>query len=177
MPKRDRTRKGVWKGIRLLAGVLALVAVVSACAEVEQRYEKWLDNLRPEKQIDPRGEAIRACHYRGLKDEIFFGKPKISPPVARPGDRVTLELPFAVLAPSKKTVFSVVEVVTLSGEDVRIELSKRESERHQGAHISALQFVIPKDLPRGEYRLTTTINANDATKSQIGRFSVEGADE
>jgi methionine-rich copper-binding protein CopC len=83
-------------------------------------------------------------------------------------------LPFTLLAPQKETTFKVVEIVTMSGEGILMELSRKDSEKPQGTHTSSVQIVIPENLPRGSYTLTTTIIANGIEKKQLGRFVVEG---
>ncbi len=139
--------------------LLALVSIVSACAEAK---------------LGSREEAIRTHAYKGSRDEVFVEAPKITPTVVKAGDRLTLVLPFSLLAPQKETTFKVVEIVTMSGEGILMELSRRESEKPQGTHTSSVQLVIPGNLPRGKYTLTTTIIANGVEKKRIGSFAVDG---
>ncbi len=53
-----------------------------------------------------------------------------------------------------------------------IELTKRESEKAQGTHISVLQFIIPKDIEPEQYKLTTTINMGEQKKVVSGYFII-----
>jgi hypothetical protein len=125
-------------------------------------------------QMAPREESIRSFDHQGVKGEVFLGEATIAPLVLSPGDKLTRTLPFTVSAPRKDATLKVRETVSMSGEGLVVELSRRESERPQGTHTSTLQFVIPKDLPRGTYTLTTVITANGMEKSTLSRFVVGG---
>jgi len=145
--------------VRRFVLLLSLMMAISACAEVKK---------------GSREEAVDAYAYKGSKDEVFMGAPKITPAMVKAGDRLTLVLPFTLLAPQKETTFKVIEIVTMSGEGILMELSRKDSEKPQGTHTSSVQFVIPENLPRGSYTLTTTIIANGVEKKRLGWFEVEG---
>src|SRR5208283_3948946 len=152
-----RWGKGIHGRIRIFAILFALVSAISGCAEVQE---------------GPRDEAVRVYDYKGSGDEVFVGTPTLSPTVVSAGDRLTRVLPFTVLAPQKETTFTVLEIVIMAGKGIVIELSRKDSEIPQGTHTSTVQFLIPKDLPRGGYDLITTIIANGIEKKAIGSFVV-----
>ena len=142
-----------------LVVLLSLMMAILACAEVRK---------------GSRGEAVPADAYKGPKDEVFVGAPKITPNVVRAGDRLTQAMTFTLIAPEKGATFKVTEIVTVSGEGILMELSRRDSEKPQGTHTSSVQFLIPGDLPRGNYTLTTIIIANGVEKKRLGTFVVAG---
>ncbi len=146
------------RGISIFAILFVLVSAISGCAGVQK---------------SPREEAIHAYGYKGSEDEVFVRTPTLTPAVVSAGDRLTRVLPFTVLAPQKETTFTVLEIVTMSGKGILIELSRKDSEIPQGTHTSTVQFIIPKDLPRGNYELITTIIANGIEKKAFGNFVVE----
>jgi hypothetical protein len=99
--------------------------------------------------------------YQGLREELIVEPPILSSSVVHPGDMMGVELKVTVLSPQKEKRFRVLEVMTLSAADVRIELFRQESERPQGLHVSTRQALIPKDLPPGDYTLVATVAAED----------------
>ena len=139
--------------------LLALATALLGCASVEK---------------GSREEAIRSFGYMGAEEELHLGAPTISPMVVGRGERLTRVLPITLLAPRKETTFSVLETVSMSGEGVLIELWRRESERPQGTYASTLQFIIPNDLPRGNYTLITVVTANGVEKRDLTSFVVGG---
>jgi hypothetical protein len=154
-----RWRKAIHGKMSLLVILLTLVSAVWGCTGVP---------------TGPRDEAIRAYDYGGSKEEVFLRTPKLTPAVVGAGDTLTQEVPFAVLGPQKGTTFKVLEIVTMSGGGMFMELSRKDSEKAQGVHTSNVQLVIPKDLPPGSYMLITTIIANGMERRQAGSFVVKG---
>jgi hypothetical protein len=138
--------------------LVSLALLVSACALT-----------RPP---DMREEAVRAYHYPGLRDEIIVEPPKLSPPTVNPGGKITREIKLTVLSPEKNKKFNVTETTTLSGSGLSIVLSRQESERPQGSHISTIHVTLPKDLPPGLYTLFTTVATEDRQVRQKGDFRV-----
>jgi hypothetical protein len=108
-----------------------------------------------------REAAVQMYRYQGLREELIVEPPILSSSVVRPGDMMGVDLKVTVLSPQKEKRFRVLEVMTLSAADVRIELFRQESERPQGLHVSTLQVLIPKDLPPGDYTLVATVAAED----------------
>mgnify|MGYP001569195097 CR=1 FL=1 len=141
---------------------------VSGCATLSPTVEKiqgeivgfWekVKGEQKEKQTATRQEAIRKYNYNGLKDELIIESPLITPNVVSPGTKIKHELQYTLLASQKGKNFKVSETVTLSGNEIQIELSKKESDKVQGTHVSTLQFVIPKDLNQGSYKIITVIS-------------------
>jgi hypothetical protein len=145
-----------------LIGLAIIVFVISGCA-----------NLGGDKApTKTREEAVQRYNYRGDKNELFAEAPSITPVVAANGGSVTQIYRFAVLAPDVNKRFQVQEVVTLSGGDIVIELSRKVFEKTQAIHTTTMQFVIPKDLPRGNYNLITIIGIDGSAKKLTAQFSV-----
>lgn len=83
------------------------------------------------------------------------------------------ELQYTLFAPQREKNFKVSETVILSGGGIRIELPKKESEKAQGTHLSVLQFIIPRDIKAGDYRLDTRVSAGTHEKTVSGSFRVK----
>lgn len=59
----------------------------------------------------------------------------------------------------------------LGGQD-SVDLGRRESVRPQGTHTSTAKVSMPKDLPKGNYTLVTTISDGKMTKTAKSPFAV-----
>ncbi len=147
---------------------IALIAF-SGCAD----FQKRVDSVFGDSATDVRDEAAVKYNYKGAKDEVFVEPPNVSPNIVGPGDSITQTTQFAVLSPDKYKKFKVTEVVTLSGKDILLELSRKDSERPQGAQISTLQFTVPGGLARGAYKLIVAISIPGMERKQIGNFRVK----
>jgi hypothetical protein len=106
------------------------------------------------------------------KNEIILEKPALSPSAVSPGGTLRQELKYFVSA-EKTGKLKVLEVITISGKDLKMELSRKESERVRGDQISTFQFKVPKGLPPGEYRLITTISVGKMSRNATGSFRVK----
>jgi hypothetical protein len=122
--------------------------------------------------LDIRDEAVRTYRYPGLRDELIVEPPKLSPATLNPGGKITREIKVTVLSPEKNKRFNVTETTTLSGSGLSIVLSRQESERLQGSHISTIHVTLPKDLPPGPYTLFITVATEDQQVRQKGDFWV-----
>lgn len=145
-----------------LVGLAIILFIISGCAGLGGG----------KGPANTREEAVQRYNYRGDKDALFVETPSITPAVVANGGSVTQAYRFAVLAPDVNKRFRVQEVVTLSGKGVSIELSKNVFEKHQAIHTSKIEFMIPKDLPHGNYKLITIVSISGLTKRLTGTFSV-----
>lgn len=155
----------------IITTIILIVFALSGCTTMK----KIAGTSEPDSgQIDPqRDEAVRVYGYDGARDMVFVDTPTILPPIVSRGAKLNRQLRFAVLSPDMAKRFRVTEIVTLSGGSVSIELSRKETERNQAIHVSNLDFVIPRDLPRGDYKLITTIIAGKERKTVSGNFKVK----
>lgn len=161
--------------ILCLVGFLLMLSI-SGCAPIQKKVVGFWEKIRgeqTEKQTGTREEAVSRYNYRGLRDELIVEPPVIAPAIVSPGDKIKQELQYTLLAPLEEKRFKVSETVTLSGSGMRIELSKRESEKAQGTHLSILQFEIPQDIKSGDYRLDTRVSTGTHEKTVSGSFRVK----
>jgi hypothetical protein len=120
-----------------------------------------------------REEAVQAYRYQGLRDEVIVEPPTLSSVAVSPGDMMGIELKVTVLSPQKEKRFKVLEIMTLSAADVRIELVRKELERPQGSYVSTFQVLIPKDIPPGDYTIVATVSAEDQQVTKRVGFQVK----
>ncbi len=119
-----------------------------------------------------RSAAIREYRYQELRDELIVEKPRLSAPAVSRGGELLQEVKFTVLSPEGSKTFMVTETTILSGAGINMELSRKEGKRRQGSHESTLRIVIPKDLPLGEYTISTTIATDVQSYRQTSTFTV-----
>ncbi len=159
------------KFLPLLIAVLLQISI-SGCATIQEVWERIMGR-QFETEIRTREEAAKSYGYKGLTDELIVEPPTITPHVAGPGDKVKQELQVTLLSPREKRRFKVMKIIDISiGRDT-IELERTKSEMTQGTHISILQFVLPKDIEPGEYRITTSISTDKRRKIVYGSFKVK----
>jgi hypothetical protein len=158
--------------VSILLIAILLQMTISGCATVHEVWDKILGR-KLERQIRTREEAARSYGYKGLTDELIVEPPIITPHVAGPGDKIKQELQFTLLSPKEERRFKVTKVIDISiGKDT-IELARRKSEMTQGTYISILQFVMPKDIEPGEYKITTSIGIEKRRKIVHGSLKVK----
>jgi hypothetical protein len=146
-----------------LIGLAITLCVISGCAGLGG----------DEGSANAREEAVQRYNYKGDKEVLFAEMPSITPAVVTRGGSVTQVYRFAPLSPNINKRFQVQEIVTLSGGDVIIELSRKILEKPQAVHMSTIQFSIPKDLPQGNYDLITIVGIDGSARRVTGTFSVK----
>lgn len=127
-----------------------------------------------EETTESRDEAAKRVKYIGKEDVIVLDAPKITPSSAAPGGRVVQELRYTLLSPQRGRIIAIQETVVISdGQGLLVPLVKNKKlNKEQGTHLSVLRFVLPKDIPPGEYRLQTTITAGQQKTSTSATFQV-----
>jgi hypothetical protein len=142
--------------------LVLLQSILTGCGTVPDTGEAGL-----------REAAVQMYRYQGLRDEVIVEPPTLSSIAVRPGDMMSIELKVTVLSPQKEKRFKVLEIMSLSAADVRIELLRQESERSQGSHVSTRQVLIPKDLPPGDYTLVAIVSSEDQQVTKRVGFLVK----
>ena len=149
--------------LRFFALVFLLLQIILAgCSTVQEAGDSAL-----------RDTAVKTYRYQELRDELIVEPLKLSPGVVSPGDMMSVELKFAVLSPQKEKRFKVLEILTLSAADVRIQILRQELERQQGLHVSMHRILVPKDIPPGDYTLVATVSAEDQQVTKRAGFLVK----
>jgi len=141
--------------------ILILMAfAATGCSEVKTRWN----------EINP-GKTVRA-NCPG-EDRLAVSPPVVEPGTVAAGQKVSYRTAYTLFSPDRGKEFDVLEVVTLSGPNLLIELSRKASKKPAGSHLMALEFPLPPDLPPGPYELTSTIKAAGAEKRQTAVFTVQ----
>lgn len=127
-----------------------------------------------EKRAESREQAAARLKYAGTSVQLSIETPKITPLTAAPGGLVVQSLRYTVLSPLKGNVVSVKETIVITDDQGLLVPLVRDKmfEKEQGTHSSVLRFLLPKDIPPGEYRLQTTITAGEAKTTASATFKV-----
>jgi hypothetical protein len=119
-----------------------------------------------DRQTASRAEAAQKYDYAGKEgDRLEVEGFSLSPQDATPGANVESSVQYTTLAASENQQVKLKETRTLLGEKDTLQLAEREIVREQGSHTSTLKFTVPKDFPKGDYMLVTTISDGKQTKT------------
>lgn len=108
-----------------------------------------------DKQTASRAEA--ATKYSS-RDHLELETSSLTPEEVSPGESVETSVQYSALSATEGDQIKLTETRTLIGPQDTIQLAEREVLRDQGSHTSTLRFTIPKDFPKGDYTLVTTIS-------------------
>ena len=169
-----------WKkaelGVVLLLFVVSILAWLPGCARVQKTVgsaTNVLKGTQTDQQLESRENAVRRYKYKSTRNELFLEVPVVSPKIVKPGETLNQTVQFGLLSPRVEKTFYVIEVITLTGGDLVVELLKKDSEKNQGIHATTLQFTIPKDLPQGRYTVVTNILADNIKAWKTVSFRVK----
>lgn len=146
---------GIWFALILTA------ATVFGCAEIKARWT----------EINP-GKTIHTG-YPDEEDRIVVSSPVVQPGAVAQGQKLSYRVSYTLFSADKGKEFDVLEVITLSGSDMLLELSRKTSRKSQGSHLLALEFTVPPDLPPGPYELISTIRTAGQEKRQACNFTLK----
>ena len=165
MVERRKTKmKKISLGCKLAIGIVISIAVLGGC--------RGTPDQQPEPAPQPVAPKPAAPKPLPLKGEVTIDKPVISPAAVSPGGTIRQELKYSLSA-ERIGKLKVLEVIVVTGKDLKMELSRKETEKVQDDQVSTFQFKVPKGLPPGDYQLITTISAGKKSKSATGSFRVK----
>lgn len=125
-----------------------------------------------DKQNATRAQAANKFSYDARSDKLEVESATVAPQTVSRGGTVDATVQYTALSPNTAEQVKLTETRTLvSGQD-SIDLGRREIVRPQGTHTSTAKVSVPKDLPKGNYMLVTTISDGKNTKSARSMFSV-----
>lgn len=118
-----------------------------------------------DKQNATRAEAEKKYGPQVAGDRLEIEKSSLTPQEVTPGTVVVSNVEYTALSSQKDASIKFTEARALVGPTDTIELAKREVTRAQGTHTSQLRFTVPKDVPKGNYTLVTTVTDGKQTKT------------
>jgi hypothetical protein len=118
-----------------------------------------------DQQNATRAQAEKKYGPQIAGDRLEIESATLAPEDVAGGAAVDSAVQYTTLSSRKDAQIKVTEVRTLIGPKDTIELAKREVARPQGTYTSTMKFTFPKDLPKGDYTLVTTITDGIQTKT------------
>lgn len=125
-----------------------------------------------DKQNATRAEAAKKYNYDQRADRLEVDGATVAPQTVSPGESVNASVQYTTLQQNEAQKVRLTETRTLVAGKETYDLGKREVVRPQGTHTSTAKLNLPKDLPKGNYTLITTISDGKNTKNARSQFSI-----
>ncbi|MBU1405051.1 MAG: glycine zipper 2TM domain-containing protein [Proteobacteria bacterium] len=125
-----------------------------------------------DQQNATRAEAAKKYQYDEKVAKLEVESASATPDRVAPGSAIDSSVQYTTLSPNKEQQVAITERRVLVGEQESFDLSERKVMREQGTHTSTAKVNLPKDLPKGNYTLVTTITDGQITKTSKTPFAV-----
>ena len=125
-----------------------------------------------DKQNATRVDAAKKYSYDARSDRLEVESSTLLPQTVSAGGTVDTTVQYTALAPDTSQQVKLTETRTMVSGKESVDLGRREVVRPQGTHTSTAKVNLPKDLPKGNYTLVTTISDGKNTKSARNAFTV-----
>lgn len=125
-----------------------------------------------DQQTATRAEASKKYQYDGKATQLEMENATATPDRVAPGSTLNSSVKYTTLFPEKEQQVAITERRVLVGEQESFDLSERKVKQGAGTHISTFKANLPKDLPKGNYTLVTTISDGKNTKTSKTPFAV-----
>ena len=125
-----------------------------------------------DRQDATRAEAARRYNYDDRGNKLVVEAATVAPQAVSRGGTFESTVQYTTLSPNNAEQVKLTEVRTLVSDQETVDLGRREVVRPQGTHTSTAKVSLPKDLPKGNYTLVTTISDGRDTKTAKTPFAV-----
>lgn len=125
-----------------------------------------------DKQDATRAEAAKKYNYDQKTDKLEVESATVAPQTVTPGGTIDSTVQYTTLAPNNAQQVKLTEARALVSGNESVDLGQREVTRAQGTYTSTAKVTVPKDLPKGNYTLITTISDGKNTKTAKNQFTV-----
>jgi hypothetical protein len=125
-----------------------------------------------DKQNATREQAAKKYSYDVRSDKLEIESAAVTPQTVQRGGTLDTSVQYTVLSPNTAEEIKLTETRMLLGGQDSVDLGRREIVRPQGTHTSTAKVSMPKDLPKGNYTLVTTISDGKMTKTAKSPFAV-----
>jgi hypothetical protein len=149
----------------VLAGAAAGAVVGWAAVKIVQ--------YRSEQTHSAKEEA-KALGYRPTQGTVVkIRGAKARPEQVRPGDTVTLDMDYAVLAPEGTGTVPVEEKWTLEKDgETLASVPPKQEQRSPGGWHSRAGIDIPKNAQKGTYVVKNRVEAGDSYDERVATFAI-----
>src|SRR5262245_41352243 len=133
----------------------------------------WAVGAYRVKQIKPREEVVAATNYTPQQGVVTkIDRIGATPNQLKPGDQLTVQSQYTVLAPPQNSQIKVREVQTIYFNDQPLtELPTRELVLSQGTNEIQSSITLPPDAADGNYRVQTTVEPLAVANARKGEGS------
>jgi hypothetical protein len=125
-----------------------------------------------DQQTATRAEAAKKYKYDGKGTQLGVDSATATPDRVAPGSALDSSVEYTTLFPDKVKQVAITERRVLVAEQESFDLSERKVMREAGTHTSTVKVSLPKDLPKGNYTLVTTITDGQNTKTSKAPFII-----
>ena len=120
------------------------------------------EKKRPYIPLEQEEEEARKKEYENVK--LFIEEQLVDPQSVKTGATVEANVRYSLYLALPETTIRVHEQVVLEHPDKTLELANREVERAGGEHLMRVSFIIPDNIPKGDYTFLTTISNGPYSK-------------
>jgi hypothetical protein len=119
-------------------------------------------------------EEAKALGYRPSEGTVVKIRGATAHPErVRPGDTVTLDMDYAVLAPAGSGTVPVEEKWTLEKDGEKLaSVPPKQEQRSPGGWHSRAGIDIPKDAQKGTYVVKNRVEAGDSYDERVATFTI-----
>jgi hypothetical protein len=161
-----------------------LVAQLGGCASMSQMghdFGEWIDGLKQmvvgpstETSSATRDEAVKHHPYAAAQGQrLEVESASNTPTSVAPGGVLESLVTYTVIAPGAMETILLTATRTVIVDGEAIPLGKpRQWKSPQGTRTTSVKLTIPENMPKGDYKLITTISDGRVTRTAKTTFSV-----
>ncbi len=120
-----------------------------------------------------REETVKTFNYQPSEgDLIRVEKVNASPGKVSPGDRVDLQMNYAILTPSGSADTPITEIREITHNGKTVGNPEVRVTRKDGTYTSGIPLQLPKTADTGEYKVRMTVKTPNSSDSKETAFRV-----
>lgn len=118
---------------------------------------------KPAEPIDIDEEAKKKEKIQRAA-KLFIEELIVEPQKVKNGSFIEANVRYSVYVLTPAEHITITEKLTLLNTTKEMELINREVVRSEGEHILKIKFIVPDDIPKGDYTILTTISMGNYAK-------------
>lgn len=118
---------------------------------------------KPVEPIDTEEEARKKEKIQRAA-KLFIEELIVEPQKVKNGSFIEANVRYSLYVLTPAEHITITEKLTLLNTTKEMELVNREVVRSEGEHILKIKFIVPDDIPKGDYTILTTISMGNYAK-------------
>lgn len=118
---------------------------------------------KPAEPIDIDEEARKKEKIQRAA-KLFIEELIVEPQKVKIGSFIEANVRYSVYVLTPAEHITITEKLTLLNTTKEMEVVNREVVRSEGEHILKIKFIVPDDMPKGDYTILTTISMGNYAK-------------